>query len=85
MKICIFQKFKITDGRHIGNKKTLYLRHRLTDRDEILREYVEILPKGFNVCANGLIVVKITVAVGGKSGNKTAKINVKNSSIYHLV
>jgi len=39
--------------------------------------YVQILPKGFEVCANGLIVVKITVAVGGKSGNKTAKINVK--------
>ena len=34
-------------------------------------------PEGFEVCANGLIVVKITVAVGGKSGNKTAKINVK--------
>jgi len=30
------------------------------------------------VCANGLIVVKMTVAFGGKSGNKTAKINVKN-------
>ena len=30
------------------------------------------------VCANSLIVVKITVAVGGYSGNKTAKINVKN-------
>ena len=30
------------------------------------------------MCANGLIVVKITVAVGGKSGNETAKINVKN-------
>ena len=40
--------------------------------------YVKILPKGFEVCANGLIVVKITVAVGGKSGNKTAKINVEN-------
>ena len=40
--------------------------------------YVQILPKGFEVCANGLIVVKITVAVGCKSGNKTAKINVKN-------
>ena len=40
--------------------------------------YVQIFPKGFEVCANGLIVVKITVAVGGKSGNKTAKINVKN-------
>ena len=40
--------------------------------------YVQILPKRFEVCANGLIVVKITVAVGGKSGNKTAKINVKN-------
>ena len=40
--------------------------------------YVQILPKGFEVCANGVIVVKITVAVGGKSGNKTAKINVKN-------
>jgi len=40
--------------------------------------YVQILPKGFEVCANGRIVVKITVAVGGKSGNKTAKINVKN-------
>ena len=39
--------------------------------------YVQILPKRFKVCANGLIVVKITVAVGGKSGNKTAKINVK--------
>ena len=24
--------------------------------------YVQILPKGFEVCANGLIVVKITVA-----------------------
>ena len=35
--------------------------------------YVQILPKGFKVCANGLIVVKIT----GKSGNETAKINVK--------
>ena len=32
--------------------------------------YVQILPKGYEVCANGLIVVKITVAVGGKSGNK---------------
>ena len=40
--------------------------------------YVQILPKGFKVCANGLIVVKITVAAGGTSGNKTAKINVKN-------
>jgi len=40
--------------------------------------YVQILPKVFEVCANGLIVVKITVAVGGKSGNKTAKINVIN-------
>jgi len=40
--------------------------------------YVQILPKGFVVCANALIVVKITVAVEGKSGNKTAKINVKN-------
>ena len=30
------------------------------------------------VCANSLIVVKITVAVGNYSGNKTAKINVKN-------
>ena len=42
--------------------------------------YVPILPKGFELCANGLIVVKIglTVAVGGKSGYKTAKINVKN-------
>ena len=30
------------------------------------------------VCANSLIVVKITVAVGGYSGNKTANINVKN-------
>jgi len=38
---------------------------------------VQILPKGFVLCANGLIVVKITVTVGGKSGNKTAKINVK--------
>ena len=37
-----------------------------------------ILQKGFEVCASGLIVVKITVAVGGKSGNKTTKINVKN-------
>jgi len=36
--------------------------------------YVHILPKGFEVCANGFIVVKITVAVEGKSGNKTAKI-----------
>jgi len=36
------------------------------------------LPKGFEVCANGLIMVKITVAVEGKSGNKTAKMNVKN-------
>ena len=35
--------------------------------------YVHILPRGFDVCANGLIVVKITVAVGGKSGNKTEK------------
>ena len=40
--------------------------------------YVQILPKGFEACANGLIVVKITVTVGGKSDNKTAKINVKN-------
>ena len=40
--------------------------------------YVQILPKGFEVCANGLIVVKITVAFGGKSGNKTAKFTVKN-------
>jgi len=40
--------------------------------------YVQILPKGVEVCANGLIVVKIAVAVGGKSANKTAKINVKN-------
>ena len=40
--------------------------------------YVQILPKGFEVCANGLIVVKITVSVGGKSGNNTSKINVKN-------
>jgi len=40
--------------------------------------HVQILPKGFEVRANGLIVVKITVAVGGKSGNETAKINVKN-------
>ena len=40
--------------------------------------YVQILPKGFEVCANGLIVVNITVAVAGKSGNKTAKINVTN-------
>ena len=40
--------------------------------------YVQILRKGFEVCANGFIVVKITVAVGGKSGNKTAKINVNN-------
>jgi len=47
--------------------------------------YVRILPRGFEVRANGLIVVKITVAVGGKSGNKTAKINVKNRSIYYLV
>jgi len=38
---------------------------------------LQILPKGFEVCANGLIVVKITVAFGGKSGNETAKINVK--------
>jgi len=42
-----------------------------------VRVYVQILPEGFEVCANGLIVVKIAVAVGGKSGNKTAKINVK--------
>jgi len=47
--------------------------------------YVQILPKGFEVCANGLIVLKITVVVGGKSGSKTAKINVKTSSIYYLV
>ena len=47
--------------------------------------YIQILPKGFEVCANGLIVVKITVAVGGKFGNKTAKISVKTSSIYYLV
>jgi len=40
--------------------------------------YVQILPKKFEVCANGLIVIKITVADGGKSGNKTAEINVKN-------
>ena len=40
--------------------------------------YVQILPNSFVVCANSLIVVKITVADGGKSGNKTAKINVKN-------
>jgi len=40
--------------------------------------YVQILPKGIEVCANGLIVVKITVTVSGKSGKKTAKINVKN-------
>ena len=40
--------------------------------------YVQILPNSFEVCANGLIVVKINVAVGGKSGNKTAKINVRN-------
>jgi len=33
--------------------------------------YVQILPKGIEVRANGLIVVKITVAVRGKSGNKT--------------
>ena len=35
--------FKIQYGgrRHIGNKKPLYLRHRLTDRDEILREYAD--------------------------------------------
>jgi len=45
--------------------------------------YVQILPKGFEVCANGLIVVKIIVAVEGKSGNKTAKINVKN--LYNLL
>ena len=44
--------------------------------------YVQILPKGFEVCANGLIVVKVTVAVGGKSGNKTAKINVKNLFVH---
>ena len=37
--------------------------------------YVQILPKGFKVCANGLIVIKNNC---GKSGNKTAKINVKN-------
>ena len=36
------------------------------------------IAKSFEVCANGLIVVKITVAVEGKSGNKTANINVKN-------
>jgi len=48
--------------------------------------YAQILPKGFEVCANGLIVIKITLAVGGKSGNKTAKINVKKtSSVYYLV
>jgi len=40
--------------------------------------YVQTLPKSVAVCANDLIVVKITVAVGGKSGNKTAKINVNN-------
>ena len=40
--------------------------------------YVQILPRGIEVCANGLVVVKITVAVRGKSGNKKAKINVKN-------
>ena len=40
--------------------------------------YIQILPKGSEVCANGLIVVQITVAVGDKSGNKTAKTNVKN-------
>ena len=39
--------------------------------------YVQILPKGFEVCANGLIVVKRTVAVGGKSGNKTANPQCK--------
>jgi len=39
--------------------------------------YVQILPKGSEVYANGLIVAKITVAVGGRSDNKTAKINVK--------
>jgi len=43
---------------------------------------VQILPKGFEVCAYGLIVVKITVAVGGKSGNKTAKINVKKPFLF---
>jgi len=47
--------------------------------------YVQILPKGFEVCANGLIMVKTNVAVGGKSGNKTAKINFKKPSIYYLV
>ena len=39
--------------------------------------YVQILPKGFEVCANALIVVKITVAVRGESANNTAKIFVK--------
>jgi len=39
--------------------------------------YVQIFSKGNEVCANGLVVVKTTVAVRGKSGNKTAKINVK--------
>ena len=50
--------------------------------------YVQILPKGFKVCANGLIVVKITVAVGGKSGNKTFLYTGDANSvqkIQHLV
>ena len=64
----------MVDGCHIGNKKPLYLRHRLTDRDEILQEYADAIDnrsesenlrrcictniaKGFEVCANGLIVV----------------------------
>ena len=33
------------------------------------------IAKGFEVCANGLIVVKITVSVRGKSGNKIVKKN----------
>ena len=49
-----------------------------SESENLRRCNVQILPKGFEVCAKGLIVVKITVAVGGKSGNKTAKINVKN-------
>ena len=48
------------------------------ESENLRRRICKILPKGFEVCANGLIVVKITVAVGGKSGNKRAKINVKN-------
>jgi len=36
-----FSKIQMADGRHIGNKKPVYIRHRLTDRDEILQEYAD--------------------------------------------